>query len=44
MSWFAGKILNATDVEGGIEANIEREGEYNDNKEKTIIQVLTDNR
>ena len=42
LSWFAGKVLTATDVEGGIEANIEWEGEYDNNKDKTTIQVLTD--
>ena len=42
MSWFAGEVLNTTDLEGGVEANIEWEGEYDNNKDKTTIQVLTD--
>ena len=44
MSWFTDKVLNDTDIDGGVGAKIEWEVECENNKNNKITtQVLTGN-
>ena len=39
LSWFASNVLNALATEGGIETKIEYKWGYDDNKDKSPIQL-----